>query len=146
MFLNKARNEAADTLHQFELKYEEALKERDRARADPESVPALKQIIAEQKSRLRLMELATPSRPANQTPKSQRMTPALLATRQLTRSQTLRTPRRMSGDQNSMTIEQFNDEYCIDELRERVSLLIAENNKLRIQLGGKGVRLLPGLK
>lgn len=61
MFLNKARNESADTLRQFEVKYEEALKERDRARADPESVPALKQIIAEQKSRLRLMELATPS-------------------------------------------------------------------------------------
>ena len=38
------------------------------------------------------------------------------------------------------------DKDCIDELRERVSLLIAENNKLRIQLGGKGVRLLPGLK
>lgn len=42
MFLNKARNESAETLRQFEVKYEEALKERDRARADPESVPALK--------------------------------------------------------------------------------------------------------
>lgn len=146
MFLNKARNEADDTLRQFELKYEEALRERDRARADPESVPALKQIIADQKARLRLMELATPGRPANQTPKSQRMTPALLATRQLTRSQTLRTPRRAVGDESGLTMEQFNEEYCIDELRERVSFLIAENNKLRIQLGGKGVRLLPGLK
>ena len=74
------------------------------------------------------------------------MTPALLATRQITRSQTLRTPRRVQTDQNSMTIEQFNEEYCIDELRERVNLLIAENNKLRIQLGGKGVRLLPAIK
>ena len=45
-----------------------------------------------------------------------------------------------------MTMEQFNEEYCIDELRERVNLLIAENNKLRIQLGGKGVRLLPAIK
>ena len=61
MFLNKARNESTETLRQFEAKYEEALKERDRARADPDSVPALKQIIAEQKARLRLMDLATPT-------------------------------------------------------------------------------------
>ena len=61
IFLNKAKNESIETLHQFEAKYEEALRERDRARADPDSVPALKQIIADQKARLKLMDLASPS-------------------------------------------------------------------------------------
>ena len=105
MYLNKAKNESVETLRQFEIKYEEALKERDRARADPNSVPALKQIIAEQRSRLKLMELATPSQQVCSTPKSQKMTPALLATRQLTRSQTLRTPRRVSSNTENMTID-----------------------------------------
>ena len=58
----------------------------------------------------------------------------------------MRTPRRLQSENSNMTVEQFNEEYCIDELKERVSLLIAENNKLRIQLGGKGVRLLPAIK